>query len=271
MSAQPSPSEAQSQAVADDCDPVARLVAVMDRLRAPGGCPWDAQQTHTSLVQYLLEEAYEAAEALERGDRRDMREELGDVLLQVVFHASIAAEDQQDPFDLGDVAAAVADKLIRRHPHVFAASQPAPASAEESHRRWDRIKAVEKSRTSVLDGIPLAQSPLARAQKVVGRARRAGLRSVPLEVSQGYDAARPAPVGRPDPAPHPAAAARSAAPTASAALNGVPDLGERLLALVVEADSAGLDAEQELRAATRRLVARIEECEALERSLEGGV
>ncbi|MDR1118330.1 MAG: MazG family protein, partial [Bifidobacteriaceae bacterium] len=153
---------------------VAQLVETMARLRAPGGCPWDARQTHASLVQYLLEEAYEAAEAIEAGTRADLREELGDVLLQVVFHASIASEHADDPFDIDEVALGVADKLVRRHPHVFAAATE-PMSAEESHRRWDRIKAVEKSRGSVLDGVPQAQSSLARAQKVFGRARRAGI------------------------------------------------------------------------------------------------
>jgi XTP/dITP diphosphohydrolase len=186
----------------------------MARLRAPGGCPWDAQQTHDSLVQYLLEEAYEAAEAIEHGDRADLREELGDVLLQVVFHASIAAEDPADPFDLDDLARGVAEKLVRRHPHVFAADPAQGMSAEESYKRWDQIKAEEKSRASALDGIPAAQSPLARAQKVFGRARRAGL---DLQPRQGTN------------------------------------LGDRLAALAQEADAAGLDAEKELRAATRRI------------------
>ena len=95
------------------------LVAVMDRLRSPGGCPWDAEQTHASLLPYLVEETYEAVEAIEAGDRAHMAEELGDVLLQVVFHARVAQEDAQAPFDIDDVAAGIADKLRRRHPHVF--------------------------------------------------------------------------------------------------------------------------------------------------------
>ncbi|MDR2382201.1 MAG: hypothetical protein LBE08_13740, partial [Bifidobacteriaceae bacterium] len=102
-------------------DSVALLVQTMRLLRAPGGCPWDARQTHATLVPYLLEEAYELVEAIETGDRLDLREELGDVLLQVVFHAQIGQEHPTDPFDLDDLARGVVDKLIRRHPHVFTA------------------------------------------------------------------------------------------------------------------------------------------------------
>ena len=96
-----------------------RLVAIMDRLRSPGGCPWDAEQTHESLLKYLLEESYEFIESVENGDRAHMREELGDLLLQVYFHSRIAEENQDDPFSIDDVAQHVADKLINRHPHVF--------------------------------------------------------------------------------------------------------------------------------------------------------
>jgi len=194
---------------------VAYLVQTMDRLRAPGGCPWDMAQTHQTLVRHLLEEAFEAAEAIEDGDRAALLEELGDVLLQVVFHAAIAA-GEPDPFDLDDVARAVADKLIRRHPHIFEGAGPDPAmTAEESHRRWDQMKAAEKARGSVLDGIPVAQPALARAQKVVARAERGGV--VPAQPAD----------------------------TAS--------LGGQLLALVKAAQQAGLDAESELRLATRQL------------------
>jgi XTP/dITP diphosphohydrolase len=162
------------------------LVEVMDRLRSPGGCPWDAEQTHESLVPYLVEEAYEAAEALESGDRAAVREELGDVLLQVVFHARVAQEDARDPFDVDDVAAEIVAKLVRRHPHVFAAAgqvpeQPGAGSAAEPaaghtaqqvQERWDVLKAQEKGRASVLDGIPLALPALARADKVLSRVER---------------------------------------------------------------------------------------------------
>lgn len=164
---------------------VARLVAVMDRLRSPGGCPWDAEQTHASLVPYLLEEAYELAEAVDAGDRPGLREELGDVLLQVVFHARVAQDDPDDPFDLDDVADALTAKLVRRHPHVFTDQAVA---ADGLHAQWDRLKRAEKTgRTSALDGVPAALPALARAQKLAGRARRAGL-DVGPDVAAGVDA-----------------------------------------------------------------------------------
>ena len=131
------------------------LVAVMDRLRSPGGCPWDAAQTHESLTPYLLEEAYEAVEAVESGDRSALAEELGDVLLQVVFHARPAEEDPQEPFDIDDVAAGIVAKLVRRHPHVFADPKTrarsdetgrAVTTPEHVEANWDRIKTAEKGR-----------------------------------------------------------------------------------------------------------------------------
>src|SRR5690349_22436888 len=111
----------------------------MDRLRSPGGCPWDAQQTHRSLVPYALEEAAELAEAVEADDRAGLREELGDLLLQVVFHARIAQEDPDDPFDVQDVAADLVAKLVRRHPHVFGDAE-AVQDEEGQHVAWDRAK-----------------------------------------------------------------------------------------------------------------------------------
>jgi XTP/dITP diphosphohydrolase len=188
-------------------DALRELVRVMDRLRSPGGCGWDAQQTHESLVPYALEEAYELVEAIESGDRAGLREELGDVLLQVVFHARIAAEDPDDPFDVDDVAADLVAKLVRRHPHVFEAAEV----RTDLHVQWDSLKNAEKSRASALDGIPRAMGALARAQKVADRAGRAGLT---VEAGQ-------------------------------AAADG--DVGERLLALVLEARAAGVDAEGALR------------------------
>lgn len=154
-------------------DALRELVAVMDRLRSPGGCPWDAEQTHTSLLPYLLEESHELAEAVEAQDRAGMREELGDVLLQVVFHARIAAEHPDDPFDVDDVAAELVAKLVRRHPHVFADAEV--ASMAGLHTQWDRIKRAEKGRDSALDGVPGSLPALARAQKIAARAGRAGL------------------------------------------------------------------------------------------------
>ena len=154
-------------------DALRELVAVMDRLRSPGGCPWDAAQTHTTLLPYLLEESHELAEAVEGGDRAGLREELGDVLLQVVFHARIAAEHPDDPFDLDDVAAELVAKLVRRHPHVFGDAQV--GSMAGLHTQWDRIKRAEKDRASALDGVPGSLPALARAQKIASRAARAGL------------------------------------------------------------------------------------------------
>jgi len=151
--------------------PGARLldvVAVMDRLRSPGGCPWDAEQTHDSLMPYLIEEAYETYQALEDGDLVDLREELGDVLLQVVFHARLAQE-ADPPWSIDDVAGDLVDKLVRRHPHVFAG-----ASADDLEGSWEALKAAEKGRTSVTDGIPLSQPALALAAKLQRRTARLG-------------------------------------------------------------------------------------------------
>jgi len=151
------------------------LVAVMDRLRSPGGCPWDAEQTHESLVPYLVEEAFEAAEAVETGDRAAIREELGDVLLQVMFHSRVAAEHPHDPFDVDDVAEGIVRKLVSRHPHVFAAGSSEQVTADSVAATWEQLKAREKQRAHVLDGVPLALPALARADKVLGRLARAGL------------------------------------------------------------------------------------------------
>ncbi|GAA4356968.1 MazG family protein [Angustibacter luteus] len=191
------------------------LVAVMDRLRSPGGCPWDAEQTPTSLVPYLIEEAYEAVEALESGDPAAVREELGDVLLQVVFHARMAQEGEQ-PFDVDDVAAGIVAKLVRRHPHVFAPDAGSGGtSASDVQQNWDRLKAAEKGRESVLDGIPAALPALARAEKVLGRIERDGGGAVPEPVGDA--------------------------------------LADALLTLVAQARVDGRDPEAVLRAAVREL------------------
>lgn len=149
--------------------PGARLldvVAVMDRLRSVGGCAWDAKQTHASLMPFLLEEAYETYEALENGDTEHLREELGDLLLQIAFHARIEAEQG---WDIDDVAADLVDKLIRRHPHVFA-----DASDEDLEGSWEALKAKEKGRASVTEGVPLGQPALSLAAKLQRRATRLG-------------------------------------------------------------------------------------------------
>ncbi len=152
------------------------LVAVMDRLRSPGGCPWDAAQTHASLLPYLLEEAHEVLEAVEAlpapGAREHLREELGDLLLQVVFHARVAQDDPQAPFGIDDVAAGIVGKLVRRHPHVFAGASA--ADADEVAANWEELKAAEKQRTGLYEGIPVTLPALARASKMLARLARAG-------------------------------------------------------------------------------------------------
>lgn len=205
------------------------LLETMDRLYSPGGCPWDAEQTHASLVRHLLEEAHELAEAIETGDRAGMREELGDVLLQVVFHARIAADDAADPFTADDVARDLVAKLVRRHPHVFAGT-PLEGSV---HAQWEEIKKAEKPRASLLDSIPASMGALAYAQKVVGRAERAGVDTSAI------------PPGDRDGA------------GAAGAHDLEAELGAQLLELVRRASRAGIDAEGALRAATRDVVAAV--------------
>ncbi|WP_031086581.1 nucleoside triphosphate pyrophosphohydrolase, partial [Streptomyces sp. NRRL WC-3549] len=151
------------------------LVQVMDRVRLE--CPWTSQKTHRGLARYAIEEAYELVEAIEAGDREELREELGDVLLQVVFHARIAEEDPDEPFAVDDVVATLVDKLIRRHPHVF--GDESAETPDDVRAHWLRTKAVEKQRESVTDGVPLGQPALALAAKLGSRARQAGV-DVPL-------------------------------------------------------------------------------------------
>ena len=149
-----------------------RLVEVMDRLRSPGGCAWDAEQTHESLIKYLLEESYEFIDAIESDDRAGMREELGDVLLQVYFHSRIAQDHATDPFSIDDVAGAIADKLIGRHPHVFAGVEV--SGTEEIIENWEAIKAKEKGRTSPIDGVAMSQPALPLVSKLIYRADKYG-------------------------------------------------------------------------------------------------
>jgi XTP/dITP diphosphohydrolase len=150
-------------------------VAVMDRLRSPGGCPWDAEQTHDSLKQYLVEECFELLEAIEDGDRAALREELGDVLLQVLFHSRVAQESPEAPFSIDDVAAELVTKLVGRHPHVFAGGDPAVRDARTQEHRWEQLKQQEKKRESSIDGVAMGQPALALAAKLVQRTARAGL------------------------------------------------------------------------------------------------
>ena len=216
------------------------LVAVMDRLRSPAGCPWDAEQTHESLVEYLVEEAYEAVEAIETSDDAALREELGDLLLQVVFHARIA-EEHDEPWSIDDVAAGIVDKLVSRHPHVFADVDAATAAEVEAN--WAALKAAEKGRASITDGIPQALPALVLAAKLMSRAKRVDV----APAAEDAAAAAAAAVGH-------LVAAR---PDAEAAY------GDLLLALVAQARADGVDAEQALRASVRGYRARVRAAEGV--------
>ncbi|SHL07150.1 nucleoside triphosphate pyrophosphohydrolase [Streptomyces yunnanensis] len=156
------------------------LVQVMDQIRAE--CPWSSIRTHRDLAKYGIEEAYELVEAIEEGDREALREELGDVLLQVVFHARIAQDDPDEPFSVDDVAGTLVEKLLHRHPHVF--GDELAETPEDVKAHWLRTKAEEKQRDSVTEGIPLAQPGLALAAKLASRVRTAGL-DVPLPSGAG--------------------------------------------------------------------------------------
>ena len=194
------------------------LIAVMERLRAPGGCAWDRAQTHESLVQYLVEETYELVDAIESGDRDELVEELGDVLYQVLFHSDIAAEEGR--FTLEDVAEHMTAKMVGRHPHVF--GDATADTPDEVMVRWEQLKQAEKpARTSVLDGIPRGMPALALASKVLGRAEKVGV-TVDAEAIQSD-------------------------------VNTEEELGRHLLALVARSSAAGLDAERALRHAIRAL------------------
>jgi MazG family protein len=162
--------------MAEDAGKIETLVAIMAKLRDPdGGCPWDLEQDFASIAPYTVEEAYEVADAIERGDMEELRDELGDLLLQVVFHAQMANE--QGAFDFSGVVRAISEKMIRRHPHVF--GDEGQRSAGEVKGRWEEIKAAEKAakgaaQTSILDDVPLALPALARAVKLQNRAARVG-------------------------------------------------------------------------------------------------
>jgi XTP/dITP diphosphohydrolase len=224
-----------------------RLVEVMDTLRTQ--CPWDARQTHESLAPYLLEETYEALEALEQGDLADLREELGDVLLQVLFHARVAAERTDGTgFTIDDVANGIADKLVRRHPHVFA--DVTVSGADEVIANWDAIKATERAGAggpvSALDGVPMGQPALSLAAQLRKRAAAAG---VPSELADLPVSAPPASPAEPSGAADPGMPDIDAVvPVAPAAVSAV---GAELFSLAGRARDAGLDPELELRHAAR--------------------
>lgn len=216
-----------------------RLVEIMDQLRSENGCPWDADQTHESLSEYLLEETYETLAAIDQGETSDLVEELGDLLLQVVFHARLGQEESPS-WDIDDVANGISDKLIRRHPHVYESKpgavpsvdsvpgygstpvdRPGPVDPELLSRNWTRAKSAEKGRSSALDGIPRAMPALAQAQKTWRRS-----------VESGLTPTAPEPPVKP---------------------GDRDQFGEVLLAMAIEAERSGIDAEAALRAAIAKL------------------
>ena len=191
------------------------LIAVMAKLRGPGGCAWDAEQSHESLVKYLVEESHELIDAIESGDRQGMLEELGDVLYQVLFHADLASVHPTEPFDIEDVARVSRTKMVGRHPHVF--GDVTADTAEEVSANWELWKAAEKTeRTSKFDGIPAGLPALQLADKVLGK-MNADVQSAPIPDTEA-------------------------------------DLGELLFAIVAAARTQGFDSERALRAAVRRRI-----------------
>lgn len=225
------------------------LVAIMDLLRRE--CPWDRKQTHQSLARYLVEETYETLETIEAGDLASLRGELGDVLLQVLFHARIAAERTDGTgFTIDDVAAGIADKLVRRHPHVFGTTEV--AGAEEVTQNWDTIKAAERAaaggdagapvQASALDGVPLGQPALPLAAQLLSRASRAG---APAALADLAALAGPADLA------DLADLAGPADPDVPGSADGASATGAELFALIARARAAGLDPELELRRAAR--------------------
>ena len=203
-----------------------RLREVMDKLRSPGGCPWDIEQDHASLLKFLLEESYEFIEAVEENDQNAIQEELGDLLLQVYFHSRIAEENKDQPFNIEDVAKTVADKLVRRHPHIFGDTKV--ENSAQVLANWEVAKAAEKGRRSAIDGVPLAQPALPLVTKLLYRAEKFNyeipinqMMKLPTEIEEDQ-------------------------------------FGQLLLGLIAQAVSKGLDPEAALRGAAKSLIAQIQ-------------
>jgi XTP/dITP diphosphohydrolase len=208
-----------------------RLVQVMDRLRSPGGCAWDAEQTHQSLIKYLLEESYEFIDAIESDDRVGMREELGDVLLQVYFHSRIAQDHPTNPFTIDDVAGAIADKLISRHPHVF--DNLEVSGTDEIIENWEAIKAREKGRTSAIDGVAMSQPALPLMAKLIYRAEKFGSETGVNSITSIND-------------------------LNDDAIATEESVGQALASIIAWAHQHGIDPELALRAEARAVIARIQ-------------
>lgn len=204
------------------------LIEVMAVLRAPDGCPWDAEQTHESLIKYLIEETYELIDAIESGNREEMIEELGDVLYQVIFHADLAAHTPGEEFDINDVAAHMTAKMVGRHPHVFGENKL--ETADDVMQVWDELKKQEKpGRTSTLDGIPQSMPALALAEKLLGKAEKVGLEKQHLPNPPVWESE--------------------------------DEVGSILLSIVSSAREQGIDAEKALRVRLRELQEDIREAE----------
>ena len=212
-----------------------RLLEVMDRLRSPDGCPWDAEQTHQSLLKYLLEESYEFVDSVDENDRAAMREELGDILLQVYFHSRIAEEHPTDPFSIEEVAAGIADKLIRRHPHVFGDTEV--ESSADVLANWEQLKAAEKNRKSATDGVAISQPALPLITKLIYRAEKNG-----IDLSAKLDL--------------PTTELNNEVPADIA-------IGDALVAAVVAAIKHGIEPEDLLRSRAREISAEIKRIESL--------
>jgi ATP diphosphatase len=236
------------------------LLAIMQRLRAADGCPWDKEQTFASIAPYTIEEAYEVADAIERRDMRHLRDELGDLLFQVVFHAQIASEANE--FDFEAVAGAICDKLLRRHPHVFGAA--GPLTQAEQSIAWEDIKAAERGAGngahSHLDGVPQALPALMRAFKLSKRAARVGFDfehasqtadKVAEELAEVRDAAAQS------------ARANEARANAGATQEIFEEIGDLLFAAANLARKLDVDAESALRAANAKFERRFRSMEAL--------
>lgn len=222
-------SESGEKSVSSGVSSLDELIATVAHLRGPNGCPWDAEQTHESLVRYLIEETHELVDAIEDGGRDELIEELGDVLYQVILHSDLAAATLGEEFTIQDVAAALNAKLIGRHPHVFGDREA--ETAEDVVAFWDELKAAEKPhRTSVLDGVPMGMPALLLADKIIGKAEKFEL----------FEAEEFTPFE----------------------LEDEDELGAMLLLTVRSARLAGLDAERALRSALRGLQQDIESAEA---------
>jgi XTP/dITP diphosphohydrolase len=194
----------------------------MEILRSKDGCPWDNEQTHQSLIEYLLEESFEFAEAVESGNRQAIREELGDVLFQVIFHSRIAQEDKTDPFNIDDVANVITNKLMKRHPHIF--GDTGDLTKEEVEANWEQIKQKEKGRTSITDGVPIAMPALMHADKLITR-----VKSVDNKIAQ--------------------VAKSTQVESLSQELQKEEEVGQFLLSFVAMCNEKGIDSESALRKA----------------------